>query len=94
MKETKILVAIAIAMFVFGTFLGFSVGKHNTEKAWFEDKAHTDDLLNIYDYYYKAAENLLDSLNKDYNWIDRFDSENYYDATYLIDSIYDAQGFK
>lgn len=94
MKETKTLVAIAIAMFVFGIFLGFSVGKHNTVKAWDKDVAHTNELLSIYDYYYREAENLLDSLDKDYNWVDKFNSENYYDAAYLIDSIYDAQGFK
>lgn len=36
--------------------------------------------LNAYKQYYKATENLLDTLELEYNWVDSFDPYEYYDA--------------
>lgn len=36
--------------------------------------------LSTYQEYYRATENLLDTLEKYDNWVDRFDPEDYYNA--------------
>ena len=36
--------------------------------------------LNAHKEYYKATENLLDTLDNQYNWVDAFDPQDYYDA--------------
>lgn len=36
--------------------------------------------LEAYKQYYKATENLLDTLENHYNWIDAFDPYDYYEA--------------
>lgn len=36
--------------------------------------------LNAHKEYYKATENLLDTLENHYNWVDAFDTQDYYDA--------------
>ena len=36
--------------------------------------------LNAHKEYYKATENLLDTLENHYNWVDAFDPKDYYDA--------------
>ena len=36
--------------------------------------------LNAHKEYYKATENLLDTLENHYNWVDAFDPHDYYDA--------------
>lgn len=36
--------------------------------------------LNAHKEYYKATENLLDTLENHYNWVDAFDPQDYYDA--------------
>ena len=37
-----------------------------------------NNLLNAYDSYNKATENLLDSLDNEYNWVDAYDPQEYY----------------
>lgn len=36
--------------------------------------------LNAHKEYYKATEDLLDTLENHYNWVDAFDPQDYYDA--------------
>ena len=38
------------------------------------------DQVNAYHAYYKGAEELLDTLENHYNWIDAIDNDAYYDA--------------
>ena len=44
-------------------------------------------LLNAYDYYNKTTEDLLDSLNNEYNWVDAYDPQEYYASRAKLDSI-------
>lgn len=37
-------------------------------------------VINSYKEYYRATENLLDTLEYHDNWVDRFDPQDYYDA--------------
>lgn len=46
--------------------------------------------LEVYKNYYNNAEDLLNSLEKEYNWVDAIDHSNYYNA--LLD-IEDVEGF-
>lgn len=36
-------------------------------------------LLSAYDSYNKATEDLLDTLDNEYNWVDAYDPQDYYD---------------
>lgn len=44
-------------------------------------------LLNAYDSYNKATEDLLDSLDNQYNWVDTFDPQDYYASREKLDNI-------
>lgn len=46
-----------------------------------------NNLFNAYDSYNKATEDLLDSLNNEYNWVDAYDPQDYYDSRTKLDSI-------
>lgn len=46
-----------------------------------------NNLLSAYDSYNKATEDLLDSLNNEYNWVDAYDPQDYYDSRAKLDSI-------
>lgn len=46
-----------------------------------------NNLLSAYDSYNKATEDLLDSLNNEYNWEDAYDPQDYYDSRAKLDSI-------
>lgn len=46
-----------------------------------------NNLLNAYDSYNKATEDLLNSLNNEYNWVDAYDPQDYYDSRAKLDSI-------
>lgn len=46
-----------------------------------------NDLLNAYDSYNKATEDLLDTLDNEYNWVDTFDPQEYYESRAKLDSI-------
>lgn len=46
-----------------------------------------NNLLNAYDSYNKATEELLDSLDNQYNWVDAFDAQDYYASRAKLDSI-------
>lgn len=44
-------------------------------------------LLSAYDSYNKATEDLLDTLNNEYDWVDAFDPQDYYESRAKLDSI-------
>lgn len=44
-------------------------------------------LLNAYDSYNKATEDLLDTLDNQYNWVDAYDPQEYYTSRAKLDSI-------
>lgn len=46
-----------------------------------------NNLLNAYDSYNKATEDLLDSLDNQYNWVDAYDPQEYYTSRAKLDSI-------
>lgn len=43
--------------------------------------------VKIYEEYYKASESLLDTLNSEYNWVDAFDPEDYYEAAKKVKAL-------
>lgn len=40
--------------------------------------------LNAYKAYYKATEAFLDTLERDFNWVDGYDPYEYYEAVYNL----------
>lgn len=44
-------------------------------------------LLDAYDSYNKTTEDLLDSLDNQYNWVDAFDAQDYCASRAKLDSI-------
>lgn len=50
---------------------------------------HPNDLqlIQAYDEYNKATEELLDSLDREYNWADAFDPYDYYESRAKLDSL-------
>ena len=43
--------------------------------------------LSAYDSYNKATEDLLDTLNNEYDWVDAFDPQDYYESRAKLNSI-------
>lgn len=43
--------------------------------------------LEAYDAYNKATEELLDTLNNQYDWVDAFDPQEYYESREKLDSL-------
>lgn len=73
MKKTII---FCILSMVIGMIVGFMVCQNTN-----------NNLLNAYDSYNKATEDLLDSLDNQYNWVDAFDPQEYYASREKLDSI-------
>ena len=48
---------------------------------------HQSDLIEAYDAYNKHTEELLDTLEKYDNWVDRFDPYEYYESKTKLDSL-------
>ena len=75
----KILI-ICILSIILGMIVGFVAG-HSVA---------TSELvkyLEAYDAYNKATEELLDTLDNQYDWVDAFDPCNYYDSRAKLDSL-------
>lgn len=58
-----------------------SVVCHNTMTTEYNN------LFNAYDSYNEATEDLLDTLDNHYNWVDAFDPQKYYDSRAKLDSL-------
>lgn len=77
MKKNIILCIISA---IVGIIAGFVVCQNTMHTKY-------NNLLNAYDSYNKATEDLLDTLDNKYNWVDAFDPCDYYDSRAKLDSI-------
>ena len=57
-------------------FVGYQMTNHRDLK-----------LIEAYDNYSIAAEELLDTLDSEYNWVDSFDPQDYYESCEALDSV-------
>lgn len=90
MKKTILLCSFAaIVAFVAGLKAGqpndlqvanYSTLQHSTLQ-------HKTELIKAYDAYNKATEELLDTLDNQYDWVDAIDSYNYYESRAKLDSL-------
>ena len=60
---------------------GFMVCQNTTVK-------QQSNLIEAYDAYNKATEELLDTLNNQYDWVDAFDPCDYYESRTKLDSLF------
>ena len=47
-----------------------------------------NELIDAYDAYNKATEELLDTLDSQYDWVDAFDPYDYYESRAKLDSLF------
>lgn len=85
MKKTILLCSLAaIAAFVAGLKAGqpndLQVANYNTLQ-------YKTELIKAYDAYNKATEELLDTLDNQYDWVDAFDPYDYYESRAKLDSL-------
>ena len=85
MKKTILLCSLAaIAAFV----AGLKVGQPNDlQVANYNTLQYKTELIKAYDAYNKAAEELLDTLDNQYDWVDAFDPYDYYESRAKLDSL-------
>lgn len=77
MKKTILLCSFAaIVAFV----AGFMVCQNTIVK-------QQSNLIDSYDAYNKATEELLDTLDSQYDWVDAFDPYDYYESRAKLDSL-------
>ena len=77
MKKTHIICIISIILGMIAGFVaGHSVATSESVK-----------YLEAYDAYNKATEELLDTLDNQYDWVDAIDSYNYYESRAKLDSL-------
>ncbi len=73
MKQYKLFLSI-IALCLLSFFVGYQMTNKKDLK-----------LIEAYDNYNKNTELLLDTLNIEYNWVDSFDPQYYYDSREQLD---------
>ena len=85
MKKTILLCSLAaIAAFV----AGLKVGQPNDlQVANYNTLQYKIELIKAYDAYNKATEELLDTLDSQYDWVDAFDPYDYYESRAKLDSL-------
>ena len=71
---------ICILSIILGMIVGFVAG-HSVATS------ESVKYLEAYDAYNKATEELLDTLESKYNWVDAFDPYDYYDSRAKLDSL-------
>lgn len=76
----KKVITICILSIILGMIVGFIVG-HSTATS------KSVKYLEAYNAYNKATEELLDTLENRYNWVDTFDPYNYYKSRAELDSL-------
>ena len=76
----KRILIICILSIILGMIAGFVAG-HSVATS------ESVKYLEAYDAYNKATEELLDTLDNQYNWVDAIDSYNYYESRAKLDSI-------
>ena len=77
MKKTIILCIISM---IIGIVAGFMVCQNT-------NNTRVNNLLSAYNSYNKATEDLLDTLDNEYDWVDAFDPQDYYESRAILDSI-------
>ena len=77
MKKTIILCIISM---IIGMVAGFMVCQNT-------NNTRVNNLLSAYNSYNKATEDLLDTLDNEYDWVDAFDPQDYYESKAKLDSI-------
>ena len=77
MKKT---LTICILSIILGMIVGFVAG-HSVATS------ESVKYLEAYDAYNKATEELLDTLENQYNWVDAIDPCDYYDSRAKLDSL-------
>ena len=85
MRKSLVLCTLAtIVAFVAGLKVGqpndLQVANYNTLK-------YKTELIKAYDAYNKATEELLDTLDSQYDWVDAFDPYDYYESRAKLDSL-------
>lgn len=76
----KKIITICISSIVLGVIAGFVAG-HSVATS------ESVEYLEAYDAYNKATEELLDTLNNQYDWVDAFDPQKYYESREKLDSL-------
>ena len=67
---------------------GLKVGQPNDlQVANYNTLKYKIELIKAYDAYNKAAEELLDTLDNQYDWVDAFDPYDYYESRAKLDSL-------
>lgn len=78
-----------ISLFAF--VVGFFAGSRLTNAWLHEANSLKYDLIKAYEEYYDASEEVLDTLDAKYGWVDCYDFKNYFDSRSRVDSIYATQ---
>lgn len=78
MKKTFLL--CLLAAMVVASEAGFMVCQNTTVK-------QQSKLIEAYDAYNKHTEELLDTLDSEYDWVDAFDPQEYYESREKLDSL-------
>ena len=65
---------------IIGMVAGFMVCQNT-------NNTRVNNLLSAYNSYNKATEDLLDTLDNQYDWVDAFDPQDYYESKAKLDSI-------
>ena len=73
-------IILCIASIILGAIAGFVAG-HSVATS------ESVEYLKAYDAYHKATEELLDTLNSEYDWVDAFDPQEYYESRTKLDSL-------
>lgn len=85
MKKTVLLCSCA-AIVAFAA--GFKAGQpNNLQVANYNTLQYKTELIKAYGAYNKATEELLDTLDNHYDWVDAFDPYDYYESKAKLDSI-------
>ena len=87
MKKTILLCSLAaVVAFVAGLKAGqpndLQVANYNNTLKY------KTELIKAYDAYNKATEELLDTLDSQYDWVDAFDPYDYYESRAKLDSLF------
>lgn len=78
MKKTFLL--CLLAAMVVASEAGFMVCQNTTVK-------QQSKLIEVYESYNKHTEELLDTLDSEYDWVDAFDPQEYYESREKLDSL-------
>ena len=78
----KKIIIMPVLSAILGVIFGYVAGRYFKGVEWGK-------YLEAYDAYNKAAEELLDTLDSQYNWVDdvAVDSYDYYDSRAKLDSL-------